>query len=292
MEKHIDKAYPSVSEVTQRERVGMVKEIFSTITPRYDFLNHFLSLRRDIAWRRFAVKKMHFFRTKRFLDIACGTGDLSIETARRYPEITVCGVDFVREMIDTGRKKVDQRNLARRIQLMSGDAIHLPFGDNTFDVAAMAFGIRNIPDRQEALREMVRVIVPGGQVMILEMTFTRNRFFKAIYNIYLNHILPCLARRLSSNPAAYHYLADSIMNFPTPVEFTALMEGVGIKNVAAYSLTFGVTYLHVGMKPAHSSKLIVERKYRKRSKVEWLSRSRKRKVMRKTETRMCRSVNE
>jgi demethylmenaquinone methyltransferase / 2-methoxy-6-polyprenyl-1,4-benzoquinol methylase len=248
MEKHVDKSYPSIREATERERVGMVKEIFSTITPRYDFLNHFLSLKRDIAWRRFAINKMHYFKTKRFLDIACGTGDLAIDAARKYPEITVNGVDFVREMIQVGQEKINQERLSERIQLMTGDALHLPFRDNTFDVAAMAFGIRNIPDRQGALREMLRVIVPGGQVMILEMTFTRNRLFKAFYNIYLNHILPGLARRFSSNPAAYRYLADSIMNFPTPDEFTAVMEDVGIENVDAYSLTFGVTYLHVGRK--------------------------------------------
>jgi len=250
MEKRIDKTYPSVREVTETERVGMVKEIFSTITPRYDFLNHFLSLRRDIAWRRFAIKKMRFLKTKRFLDIACGTGDLSMDAARKHPEITVNGVDFVPEMIQVGREKIYEERLSERIQFMVGDALHLPFQDNTFDVAAMAFGIRNIPDRQGALREMLRVIIPGGQIMILEMTFTRNRFFQVFYNIYLNHILPRLARRFSSNPAAYSYLADSIMNFPTPDEFTALMEGVGIENVDAYSLTFGVTYLHVGTKPS------------------------------------------
>jgi demethylmenaquinone methyltransferase/2-methoxy-6-polyprenyl-1,4-benzoquinol methylase len=249
MENHIDKTYPSVREVTEHERVGMVKEIFSTITSRYDFLNHFLSLRRDIAWRRFAVKKMHFLRTRRFLDIACGTGDLAIEAVRRHREIRVQGVDFVRAMIDTGKKKVKSAGLSDKITLASGDALHLPFRDNTFDVAAMAFGIRNIPDRKSALQEMVRVVVPGGQIMVLEMTFTQNRFFRAVYNIYLNRILPGLARRFSSNPGAYHYLADSIMNFPTPDQFTALMEETGIEHVNAYPLTFGVTYLHVGTKP-------------------------------------------
>jgi demethylmenaquinone methyltransferase/2-methoxy-6-polyprenyl-1,4-benzoquinol methylase len=248
MEKRVNKAYPSVREVTEGERVGMVKEIFSTITPRYDFLNHFLSLRRDIAWRRFAVKNMRFHTTKRFLDVACGTGDLSIDAANRYEGITVDGVDFVREMIQIGQEKIFQKRLANRIQFTVGDALHLPFHDNSFDVAAMAFGIRNIPDRQGALGEMLRVVVPGGQVMILEMTFIRNPIFQAFYNVYLNYILPRLAKRFSSNPAAYHYLADSIMNFPTPDEFTALMEGVGIKNVTAHSLTFGVTYLHVGWK--------------------------------------------
>ncbi|MFZ2800051.1 MAG: ubiquinone/menaquinone biosynthesis methyltransferase, partial [Syntrophorhabdus sp.] len=182
MEKHINKVYPSVRDVTEKERVGMVKEIFSTITPRYDFLNHFLSLRRDMAWRRFAIKKMHFFKTKQLLDIACGTGDLSVDAAQKYPDITVCGVDFVSEMIRAGQKKINREGLTKRIQFMTGDALHLPFRDNTFDVAAMAFGIRNIPDRQGALREMRRVIVPGGQIMILEMTFTRNRFFQIFYN--------------------------------------------------------------------------------------------------------------
>ena len=248
MEKRIDKAYPSIREATEKQRVGMVKEIFSTITPRYDFLNHFLSMRRDIAWRRFTIKKMRFFQTKRFLDIACGTGDLSIDAAEKYPEITVNGVDFVREMIQVGQKKVNQKKVAKRIHLVTGDALRLPFRDNSFDVAAMAFGIRNIPDRQNALREMLRVVVPGGQVMILEMTFTRNPFFQVFYNIYLNHILPRLAKRFSSNPGAYHYLADSIMNFPSPDEFTAMMEDSGVENVDAYSLTFGVTYLHVGTK--------------------------------------------
>ena len=248
MEKRIDKAYPPIREATEKQRVGMVKEIFSTITPRYDFLNHFLSMRRDIAWRRFTIKKMRFFQTKRLLDIACGTGDLSIDAAEKYPEITVNGVDFVREMIQVGQKKVNQKKVAKRIHLVTGDALRLPFKDNSFDVAAMAFGIRNIPDRQNALREMLRVVVPGGQVMILEMTFTRNPFFQVFYNIYLNHILPRLAKRFSSNPGAYHYLADSIMNFPSPDEFTAMMEDSGIENVDAYSLTFGVTYLHVGTK--------------------------------------------
>ncbi|HBA53832.1 MAG TPA: bifunctional demethylmenaquinone methyltransferase/2-methoxy-6-polyprenyl-1,4-benzoquinol methylase, partial [Syntrophorhabdus aromaticivorans] len=151
--------------------------------------------------------------------------------------------------IDVGKKKVDRAGLSDRITLASGDALHLPFRDNTFDVAAMAFGIRNIPDRKGALREMARVVVPGGQIMILEMTFTRNRLFRAAYNIYLNRILPGLARRFSANPGAYHYLADSIMNFPTPDQFTALMEESGIEAVDAYPLTLGVTYLHVGVKP-------------------------------------------
>jgi demethylmenaquinone methyltransferase / 2-methoxy-6-polyprenyl-1,4-benzoquinol methylase len=249
MEKRIESKYPSVKKVTDQERIEMVKEIFSTVTGKYDFLNHFLSLRRDIAWRRFTVRKMSFGRTPRFLDVACGTADLSIDAARAYPEIAVAGLDFVREMLDVGRAKVGERGLSERVRLMRGDALDLPFKDNSFDVCGMAFGIRNIPDKARSLGEMMRVVVPGGQVMILEMAFTRNWFSNLMYHTYLNHILPRVARRFSMNPSAYHYLADSIMNFPAPREFAGVMEAQGLVDVTRYKLTLGTTYLYVGKKP-------------------------------------------
>jgi demethylmenaquinone methyltransferase/2-methoxy-6-polyprenyl-1,4-benzoquinol methylase len=249
MEKPVNNKYPSVKTVTDEERIGMVKEIFSTITGKYDFLNHFLSLRRDVAWRRFTIKKMRFFKTNRFLDVACGTGDLSIGAALKYPEVRVVGVDFVLEMIKAGKEKVEKKDLYEKITLMHGDALALPSHDNSFDVTGMAFGIRNIPDRKQALQEMLRVTVPGGQVMILEMTFIRNRLFKLLYYVYLNYMLPLFARVFSTNPAAYHYLADSIMNFPSPDEFAKLMEEAGMTEVEKYPLTFGITWLHIGKKP-------------------------------------------
>ena len=156
---------------------------------------------------------------------------------------------FVFEMLEHGKVKVEKKGLDRRITLMQGDALELPFCDNSFDVVGIAFGIRNIPDRERALREMLRVVVPGGAVMVLEMTFIQNRLFKLFYHVYLNHILPRLARRFSPNPAAYHYLADSIMNFPQPDAFAAMMEKAGMVRVTKYPLTLGVTYLHVGITP-------------------------------------------
>lgn len=249
MEKPVKNKYPSVRAVSEKERIGMVKEMFSTITRKYDFLNHLLSLRRDIAWRRFTVKKMRFFKTGRFLDVACGTADLSIDAAQKHSRISTTGIDFVFQMLDLGKAKVEKKGLDQRITLMQADALQLPFCDNSFDVVAVAFGIRNIPDRERALREMLRVTVPGGAVMVLEMTFIQNRLFKLIYHIYLNFILPRLAKRFSPNPAAYHYLADSIMNFPQPDVFAAMMEQAGMVNVTKYPLTLGVTYLHVGIKP-------------------------------------------
>ena len=225
-----------------------MKEIFSTVTKRYDFLNHFLSMRRDIAWRRFAVKKMRFFHTHRLLDIACGTADLAIMAAARYPEINVTGIDFVQEMLEVGQKKIHNKNSSIRIRLVRGDAVSLPFDDNTFDVAGIAFGIRNIPDRISALKEMLRVIVPGGQIIVLEMTFSKESIFRKLYHTYLNRILPHLAKRFSMNAGAYYYLADSIMNFPAPDEFARLMEEIGFEQVKKYRLTMGITYLHTGIK--------------------------------------------
>jgi demethylmenaquinone methyltransferase/2-methoxy-6-polyprenyl-1,4-benzoquinol methylase len=248
MIKSKNNKYPSVKKVSDEERIGMVKEIFSTITSRYDFLNHFLSLRRDIAWRRFAIKKMIFFKTKRFLDIACGTGDLSINSCLQHRDISVDGVDFVYPMVQAAKDKAKKKNLSGRTNFMQGNALSLPFYENSFDVTAMAFGIRNIPQKADALKEMLRVTVPGGQIMILEMTFIQNRFFKLFYYIYLNFLLPLMAKIFSKNAAAYYYLADSIMNFPSPEEFAAFMRENGISEVEIFPRTFGIACLYVGKK--------------------------------------------
>jgi demethylmenaquinone methyltransferase/2-methoxy-6-polyprenyl-1,4-benzoquinol methylase len=241
--------YALTKEVTDAEKIGWVKEIFSTVFPKYDFLNHVLSLRRDIAWRRFAVRKMRFFRTYRLIDVATGTGDLAIEAALFHPSIEVTGIDFVREMMELGQAKIVKKKLSGRIRLLQGDALHLPFGEGKFDAAAIAFGIRNIPDRMGALKEMARVVVPGGQVMVLEMTYPRRAILRSVYGVYLYRVLPSVARRFSRNPEAYRYLADSIVNFPSPEMFSEKMEEAGLVEIKRYALTLGVTYLHVGRKP-------------------------------------------
>jgi len=252
MEKRARQKYPLLREVTDDEHVDMVREIFSTITGKYDFLNHLLSLRRDIAWRRSAVRKMRFFRTYRLLDVATGTADLAIDAAYRHPRIQVTGVDFVREMMDLGRAKIKKKRLSDSIRLLMGDALDLPFPNSSFDVAAIAFGIRNIPDKIRSLREMVRVVVPGGQVMVLEMTLPRNSLFRSVYQAYLARMLPTLARAFSKNPAAYGYLANSIASFPTQEGFANLMEEAGLTRVEKHSLTLGITHLFIGVKPGPS----------------------------------------
>ena len=249
MKKRTGKRYDSVTDITQTEHITMVKEIFTTITEKYDFLNHFLSFGRDIVWRRFTASKMNFIKNRRYLDVATGTADLAIEVARKYPQTNVIALDFVQGMMKVGRHKSYKHNFSKKINFLQGDALNLPFFDSSFDVVGIAFGIRNITDRSRALREIKRVLVSGGQCMVLEMNFPRNVLFRGVYNLYLNHILPYLARHFSQNPAAYHYLADSIIHFPSPEEFTAIMSEVGFTNIERYALTMGITYLYVGSKP-------------------------------------------
>ncbi len=240
--------YPSVKEMTDDQRIRIVKEIFSSVTDKYDFLNRLLSGRRDVTWRKRTIKEMNFFNTHRFLDVATGTGDLALDCAKTNTDINVVGVDFVQEMVDRGIEKITSQNLLDKVELKWGDATNLEFEDNAFDVTAIAFGIRNIPDKEKALLEMKRIIVPEGQVMVLELTTPEPGFWRTFYNFYLNGLLPKLARIFTTNPSAYEYLADSIMDFPTRREFVALMESVGLKNCRAIPLTFGVCTLYIGKK--------------------------------------------
>lgn len=249
MEKHGKKQYPGVATLSGGEHKNMVAEIFSTIPERYDFLNHLMSFSLDKGWRKFTVARMKFPQTSRFLDIATGTGDLAIAAARAYPVIQVTALDFAGEMMAFGRQKVNREQLSRRIEFIQGDAMQIPLPDRTVDVAAVAFGIRNMPDRKRALAEMCRVVVPGGQVMVLEMNFPRQCWWAGGYRFYLKHIMPWIAAIFTKNPAAYRYLGDSIMNFPQPTAFKKLMREAGLEHIVQYPLTLGTTYLHVGDKP-------------------------------------------
>lgn len=242
-----DTRYPPVAGMSAAGQTAVVQDIFTTVHGRYDFLNHFLSFRRDVGWRNAAVSRMRFPRTRRFLDVATGTADLAIAAARRHAGIRVVGVDFAAPMLEVGRRKVREGGLDSRIELREADALALPFPDGSFDVTAVAFGMRNIPDKGRALREMARVTAPGGQVMILEMTFAPTPLFRPLYHFYLVRLLPRLARLFARNGAGYHYLSDSIRAFPSPPAFAALMREAGLQRVAWHRLTFGSAYLHVGL---------------------------------------------
>jgi len=244
--KNTDEKYPPVSGMSPENHRQVVREIFSAVTPRYDFLNHFLSLRRDVAWRNSMIRKMHFSRTNRLLDVATGTADVAIGAAHRYKDINVIGLDPSTAMLDVGREKVKKAGLSPRVSLIEGDALRLPFPDAAFDVACVAFGMRNIPEKSAAIREMRRVVAPGGQVMVLEMGLPNPGFFRGFYIWYLEMVMPGMARLFASHPAAYEYLADSIMNFPGPEHFRSMMEAENLSCVEIFEMTFGITRLFIG----------------------------------------------
>jgi demethylmenaquinone methyltransferase / 2-methoxy-6-polyprenyl-1,4-benzoquinol methylase len=241
--------YPSMESLSPAAHTGVVKDIFTTMYARYDLLNHLLSFRRDVGWRAVTTKSMRFSRTHRFLDIATGTADLAIDAVRRHPEIRVTGIDFAAPMLAVGVRKVRAAGLEDRIELQEADATALPFANASFDVSAVAFGMRNIPNKPRALAEMARVTVPGGQVMVLEMAFQPAAPFRALYGFYLARILPRLARLFLRDVATYYYLGDSIRHFPAPAAFADLMRAAGLEAVHWHRLTFGTAYLFMGRTP-------------------------------------------
>jgi demethylmenaquinone methyltransferase/2-methoxy-6-polyprenyl-1,4-benzoquinol methylase len=191
---------------------------------------------------------MKFTKTKRCLDVATGTGDIALAVAKKFPDVSITGIDFSEAMIEIAKMKAVKKNRVNNVAFQWGDATQTEFPDNSFDVAIIAFGIRNIPDKAKALSEMARVVVPGGQVMVLEMVSQQNRFFRKVYQTYLCYGLPFLASLFSSNKKAYHYLSNSIIRFPSITEFCQLMEYSGLKVENPISMTFGITRLFIGIK--------------------------------------------
>ncbi|MCA1959821.1 MAG: bifunctional demethylmenaquinone methyltransferase/2-methoxy-6-polyprenyl-1,4-benzoquinol methylase UbiE [Desulfomonile sp.] len=233
---------------TPNERIALVKRIFNSVTPHYDLLNRLMSARQDVRWRKFTAKRIPTDAT-RVLDVATGTGDLAIEIAHRRPQVQIAGVDFVERMMRPAQTKTVARGLNGRIAYAAGDALALPFRDDEFDAATIAFGIRNIPDRAAALREMARVVKPGGKVMVLEMTFPKSLGLRRFFEWYLNHVMPVVGRTISGNQEAYRYLPASIQDFLHPDELARLFSEVGLSSVKAFPLTLGITYLHEGIVP-------------------------------------------
>ena len=225
-----------------------MRSVFSKAVSHYDLLNHTFSLGRDIFWRKAATRRVAAFDTGRMLDVACGTGDLALALAEAHPGAKVTGLDFVYPMLQRAIEKSKEASWGRRIDWMCGDAMGLPFPDNHFDAVTMAFGIRNIPDRPDALREMLRVLTPGGRCLILELTFPQWPPIRRFYNSYLNRMIPKVGGLVSGNELAYKYLADSIMDFPSPAEFENLMKDTGYIRTGYHNFTFGICAMHWGVK--------------------------------------------
>ena len=218
--------------------------MFDRIAPRYDFVNRVLSLGMDQGWRKKTVRALQLGERARVLDVATGTGDLAIAIAKKHPGASVVGLDPSPRMLEIARAKMQKRGLADRVSLVEGDAQDLPFRSCELDGATIAFGIRNVPDRPRALRELARVVRPGGRVCVLELGEPRKGVLGAAARLHCRVIVPRLGSLLGGS-REYKYLQRSVAAFPSPEEFAEVMRGAGLQVVDVVSLTFGACTLYV-----------------------------------------------
>ena len=224
-----------------------VAEMFDSISGKYDFLNHFLSLGIDIRWRKKAIKMLSDLQPKQILDIATGTGDFAIESLKLNPE-KVIGVDISEGMLNVGREKMKKKGYSDIIDMQSGDSENLHFDDNKFDAVIVAFGVRNFENLEKGLSEMNRVLRPGGRAIILEFSKPTVFPFKQLYNFYFRWILPKIGKVVSKDNAAYTYLPESVNEFPYGNDFLQILEKTGYKNTKCKPLTLGISSIYVGEK--------------------------------------------
>ena len=231
-----------------------VQEMFRQIAPRYDAMNHLLSLNIDRYWRSQAVRRMRFEAGRPMLDTCTGTGDLALAMAKHAPEgVEVIGSDFCHAMLEIAREKRGETiKQGSEIDFIEADSQHLPFESNQFQCVSVAFGLRNVADTDQGLREMYRVCRPGGQVMVLEFSRPTAIGLRQMYGFYFSHVLPKVGQWFARNDkSAYKYLPESVGQFPDGQELADRMIAVGMEDVKFTPLTFGVATIYEGTKPTH-----------------------------------------
>ncbi|GIW96934.1 MAG: demethylmenaquinone methyltransferase [Pirellulaceae bacterium] len=230
------------------KRAERVREMFAQIAPRYDLLNHLLSLGIDIQWRRRVVRLLDLQPGLPVLDCCTGTGDLALMMAAAAPEgVSVIGTDFCPQMLEVAQRKCKEVPASRPVEFQLADAQELPFDDATFQAVTVAFGLRNVQDTDQGLREMARVCRPGGQVCVLEFSQPTMPGFRHVYSFYFNKVLPKVGQWLARNEKdAYHYLPASVQQFPSGKELAGRLEAHGLTDVRVIPLTFGVASIYLG----------------------------------------------
>ncbi len=232
-----------------RDKTEQVREMFDSIAPAYDFMNRAMTLGIDKWWRRRAVKMVAASGPATVLDIAAGTGDLSILLAQKIVGAKVLGVDLSEGMIEKGRRKIEASGLSDRVQLSIADCMDMPFANDSFDCITSAYGVRNFEDLSRGYREMYRVLRPGGMLCIIEMSTPTSKFVLPFYNFYTRHLIPVAGRIVSKDVSAYAYLPESIAAVPQGAEMCAIIEDAGFCRFSFKPLTFGICTIYTAFKP-------------------------------------------
>lgn len=227
---------------------SQVSRMFNRIAPYYDFLNRLLSLGIDTIWRQRAIARLKDRRPRIILDVATGTADLAIESARQLNPERIVGVDIAGDMLEVGRRKLRKQGLDALIELQQGDSENLPFPDNTFDAVTVAFGVRNFENLEKGLAEMRRVLKKDGQLVVLEFSKPRLFPFRQLFNAYFKYILPQIGRFTSKDPKAYRYLYESVQAFPDGDDFLRILQKTGFKSNQCIPLTLGICSIYSGRK--------------------------------------------
>jgi len=239
---------PNERTSRELEHAKAVREMFSGIARRYDFLNHFLSVNTDRRWRRLVRKKLEDVLIREdalILDVACGTGDLSLEL-QKNAKAKIIGTDFCRPMLSIAFDKNEKNN--EQIPYIEADGMNLSFADASFDAVTIAFGLRNFSNWQDGLKELHRVLKKGGKIVILEFSTPIVPGFKQIFNLYFTQILPRIGGAVSGSRGAYQYLPDSVSRFPDQKNLAEMMGETGFDKVEYVNLTGGIAAIHLGVK--------------------------------------------
>ncbi|MCU6795827.1 demethylmenaquinone methyltransferase [Paenibacillus sp. WQ 127069] len=231
-----------------KSKEEFVHSVFESIAPKYDLMNDILSFRRHKAWRNFTMKKMNMQPGSTAIDLCCGTCDWTISMAKASGTGEMVGLDFSQNMLDYGAVKIREGGLDKQIKLVQGNAMKLPYEDNTFDYATIGFALRNVPDLVKVIEEMQRVVKPGGWVVSLELSKPTWQPFKGIYYFYFQTILPLLGKLIAKSYEQYKWLPESLINFPDHKQLAEIFKTTGLTQVQAYPLTGGIAALHIGIK--------------------------------------------
>jgi demethylmenaquinone methyltransferase/2-methoxy-6-polyprenyl-1,4-benzoquinol methylase len=224
-----------------------VAQMFDNISPKYDLLNHVLSLGIDIYWRKKAIRLLRSEKPRIILDIATGTGDFAIEAAALKPE-KIIGMDISEGMLQVGREKIKRLGLEKLIDLRQGDSERLPLEDNYFDAVIVSFGVRNFENLEKGLRDMHRVLKPGGTCVILEFSKPKAFPLKQLYYFYFRTILPLIGKVISKDQSAYTYLPESVQAFPDGEDFIGIFRQSGFNSTKCITLSFGISSIYIGKK--------------------------------------------